>query len=104
MNHDRHSDRGVRQSRPLGGGPDAAAGGVKKDGLSHEGCSGGAIMFQSGQPKRSTGLDGFREPPADMAHGRETAVLVALVKGLAREAARDAFKAASLDSSKDRLV
>lgn len=58
----------------------------------------------SGQPKRTARAEDVRDPLADTAHGREAAVLLALVKVLAQEAARDAFKAATSDLDKKRLV
>jgi len=61
-------------------------------------------MFPDGQRERTSDGDDFRDPPADTAHNRETAVLLALVRVLAREAARDVFKAATSDRDKIRLV
>lgn len=72
--------------------------------MSRESCRDGAIISWNGQPKRTTGAEGPCDPPADAAHGRETAVFLALVKVLAQEAARDAFKAATSDLDKKRLV
>ena len=62
------------------------------------------IMFRDGQRERTSQGDDFRDPPADTAQDRETAVLLALVRVLAQEAARDAFKAAINDRHKNRPV
>lgn len=64
----------------------------------------GGIMFRDGQRERATDSEDFRDPPADTAHDRETAVLLALVRILAQEAARDAFRAATNDRDKTSLV
>ena len=64
----------------------------------------GGIMLRDGQRERTADGEDFRDPPADTAHDRETAVLLALVRVLAQEAARDAFKAATNDRDKNRLV
>jgi hypothetical protein len=61
-------------------------------------------MSRDGQRERIDDRNDFRAPPADAAHDRETAVLLALVRLLAHEAARDAFKAATNDRDKSRLV
>jgi hypothetical protein len=61
-------------------------------------------MFRDGQRERTADSEDLRDPPADTAHDRETAVLLALVRVLAQEAARDAFKAVANDRDKNRLV
>jgi len=64
----------------------------------------GSIMSRDGRRERTTDARDFRDPPADTAHDRETAVLLALVRILAQEAARDALRAATNDPDKNRLV
>ena len=62
------------------------------------------IMFRDGQRGRTSDGEDFGDPPADTVHNRETAALLALVRILAQEAARDVFKAATDDRDKNRPV
>lgn len=62
------------------------------------------IMFRDGQRGRTSDYEDFGDPPADTVHNRQTAILLALVRSLAQEAARDAFKAATIDRGKNRQV
>lgn len=64
----------------------------------------GGIMSRDGQWERIADREDFRDPPADTVNDRETEVLLALVRILAQEAAREAFKAATNDRDKSRLV
>jgi mannitol/fructose-specific phosphotransferase system IIA component (Ntr-type) len=61
-------------------------------------------MSRDGQRERIADCEAFRDPPADTAHDRETAILRALVRILAQEAARDAFREANNDRDKSHLV